>query len=174
MFWKGRFYVSVAASDSTADCRKGMEAVARAVDQGLVAKGGIPRVVDLLPKEGLRRRGFVRGQLGLSSMRLPEIKGIPPFIDGVVGSYANYTTVILRYRSTLETEQHLSGINRSLRSDSRFSGIRIQDAITIGTERNHTNICLGMSDHYIVLTVSPESVGCEAAWRKVIPFLMRE
>jgi hypothetical protein len=174
MFWKGRYYISVAASDSTAECRKGMEALARAVDRGLVAMGGVPRVVELLPKEGLRRQRFVRGQLGLSSMRLPEISGMPSFVDGVVGTYANYTTVILRYRNALESEQHLTGINSSLRSDSRFTGVRMQDAITMGTDRNHTDICLGLSGQYMVLTVSPEGVGCEAACRKVISLLMRQ
>ncbi len=54
-FWKGRYFVSVMAMDSTPESRQGVIEVARRIDAAIVSKGAIPGLIERLPQKDLMK-----------------------------------------------------------------------------------------------------------------------
>jgi len=154
MFWKGRFYVSLAASDSSAACRKCMQSIARGVDQNLSATGQKPLIVEGLPTDRLMKEQYFRGYLGLSSVRLLELKEMFPATDGAVGTYGDYAMILLNYGGESEAEHRLAEMIGKLKSDERFKGFEQRDQLAKVTDRRNRTVYIGRSGSQIILTVS--------------------
>jgi hypothetical protein len=168
MFWKGRYYVSVAASDSTRECRSGLEAVARAVDGNMHGEGRIPDIVNLFPREYLLRSGCFRGYLGLSSIPRFELKDLFHMIDGAFGIYGDHTLIFLRYNKAAEARERLEEISNDLKSDDRFKDFQRADLITSVADLQNRTLCFGQSGPYIIMSVSSkESVALASCKRGV-------
>jgi hypothetical protein len=172
MFWKGRFYVSLAASDSSAVCGKGMDAIARAIDKNLLDLGQKPVIMELLPADGLLKSRYFRGYLGLSSVRLLELSEMFPAIDGSVGTYGDHAIILLDYRGESESSQRLAEIVGNLKSDQRFKGYEQRDQVTKVTDRRNQIICVGGSGSRIVITVSSDDAVAETACKEAITGLL--
>ncbi len=54
-FWQNRYYVCLAAYESTDDVRQAVTMLARSIAQELPQSGDIPRLIGLLPQEGMAR-----------------------------------------------------------------------------------------------------------------------
>jgi len=167
MFWKGRFYVSVASSDSTGECRSGLEATARAVDQNISSKGQKPHVVDLLPAANLGMSRYFRGNLGLSSTSILDVKGLFPVVDGAIGTYRDHTTVLLRYGSAADAERHLADFSAYIKTDERFKGYQRRGQMAVVADSGNRALCFGHSGLYIIVSISSREaiakVSCEKA-----------
>jgi hypothetical protein len=171
MFWKGRFYVSVAASDSTAECRSGMAAIARAVDRNLSERGRKPHIVELLPRDNLLKERYVRGLLGMSTVRVFEVKGIFPVHDGAVGTYEDHTMTFLRYGSVMDAERHLADIITNIKTDERFKGYQHREQITTVADRRNQTVCCSRSGSYVIISISPEKAVAESSCKKGVSLL---
>lgn len=53
LFWKDRYYISILASPETTESRKALFSLASAINRELPQKGPLPRIISLLPVEGL-------------------------------------------------------------------------------------------------------------------------
>jgi hypothetical protein len=154
MLWKGKYYVSVAGSDSTQECRKGLEVIARGVDQNIPGRGQRPSIVELLPKEGLLTRKYFRGYLGVSTIRVFDEKDIFRSAEGAIGIYEDRTMLVLRYGNTAEAEQRLAEIKEYLKSNKRFQNYKHQDQISTAIDSKHRYLSFGQSGIYLVVAVS--------------------
>ncbi len=168
MFWKGRFYVSIAASDSSAACRSGLEVIARAVDRRFPPMEQKPRTVELLPTDHLMKAQYFRGPLGLASLRLLDMEEMFPAIDGAAGTYDDHVMIVLKYNNGVEADQRMLDITSKLRSDKRFKELGHREGITRVIDRKSRTICLGRSGSQIVVSVSAAAGVAESWCRKVI------
>jgi hypothetical protein len=173
MFWKGRFYVSVAASDSSAECRKGMEAIALAVDRKLAGEGQKPLLMKSLPADDLLEELYFRGYLGLSSVRLLDMPEMFPAIDGAVGAYADHEMIVLNYSGESEARQRLAAVMGRLSVDARYKRYERNGDIASVTDGRNRTICAGRSGQHIVLSVSQSAAVAESACRKAIAAVSR-
>lgn len=168
MFWKGRYYISVAASDSTTECKRGLEAIARAVDRRLSAAGKKPGTAELLPRRDRMNNVYFRGYLGLSSARLFDMKEMFPAIDGAVGTYPDHAMIYLKYSSESEAQQRLVDITGKLRSDERFRGYQMHDQMAKVTDRRNQTVCVGRSRSCIIISVSSKEAIAESSYVKAV------
>lgn len=173
MFWKGRFHVSVAASDSTAECRDGLEAIARAVDHNISEKGGTPDLVHFLPRTNLLNQQYFRGLLGLSSTRILDVNGIFPVIDGAVGTYGDHTMILLRYGSAMDAKRRQADIKMNFESDSRFKHYQHDAQIMSVVDGMNRTICVGQSGSHIIVSISPKKNIAETSCKKAISQLFK-
>jgi hypothetical protein len=174
MFWKGRFHVSVAASDSTAGCRDGLMAIARAVDDNISEKGGTPDLLHFLPRTNLLNRQYFRGLLGLSSTRILDVNGIFPVLDGAVGTYSDHTMIFLRYGSAMETKRRLEDIRMYLESDKRFNRYQHDAQIISVVDNMSRAICVGQSGSHIIVSISSKREIAEASCKNAISQLHKK
>jgi hypothetical protein len=156
MFWKGNYYVSVAGSDSTTECRAGLLTIARTVDGRLDGAGTRPQLVELLPKKGLLKSRYIRGTLGLSTVYAFDTKDIVRSPEASVGSYHNHSLFLLRYGSATETRQRMTDIESMLSSSDRFAPFRIEDNVITVKDRKHQTLCFSQAGLYIVIAMSSD------------------
>ena len=154
MFWKGRYFVSVAASDSTELCRKGLETLARAIDRNASEQGRKPRVVDLLPKENLLKQRYVRGHLGLSTIHPFDTRDLFHSDEGAVGKYKDHSIFIMLYASAAEAQHRLEEIGRTLRATLRYTNYTVRDQMTTVSDGKNRVLCLAQAGVYIVASLA--------------------
>ena len=171
MFWKERYYVSVAASDSTQECRIGLEAVARAVDRTVSGTGQTPVIVGMIPEKNLLAKGYFRGYLGLSLIQIIDLIEIFPVIDGAFGTYKDHTLIFLRYDSTAEARKRLESISSGLRSNRQFKNYQYRDGIAWVTDARNQTLCFSQSGPCLVLSVSSRSSIAVASCRSAVSSL---
>jgi hypothetical protein len=58
-FWKGPFYISLSAQESTSDTEDFMRDLGTCIDKNISQKGKVPEIVEYLPSEGLIPAGYV-------------------------------------------------------------------------------------------------------------------
>ena len=168
MFWKGQYYVSLAASDSSTVCRKGMEAIARVVDRRIFAEGQKPVIMKGLPVEGLVHERYFRGYLGLSSIRLLDLKEMFPAVDGAVGTYGDHCMILLRYTGESEAIQRLTDMTGRLKSDGRFREFSQRDQLVKATDRRNQVTCAGRSGSHLIIAVSSKASVAESSCKKAM------
>jgi hypothetical protein len=156
MFWTGRYYVSVAASDSTGECRTGIEAIARMTNQSLFTLEEKPAVVKLLPSENLLKQTYIRGYLAFSSLDVIDVEEVMPAIEGVAGTYPDHMLTLLRYDSVHEAQHRLDEINRRLRSHDRYGGFQSRGQIASVLNPKGQTICFGLGGCFLVLSISSD------------------
>ena len=171
MFWKGRYYVSIAASDSTPECREGLEALARAVDRKLSDEGQIPRIVESLPKVNLLKAGYFRGFLGLSSLQIFDLADMGHMVDGAFGDYGDHTILCMRYAGTTQARQRLDDISRVLKSNGRFKNYRVRNNITQVTDTRNRTLCFGQSGPHIIVSISVKQSVAIASFTRAVSLL---
>jgi hypothetical protein len=154
MFWKGKFYVSVAVSDSSSPCRNGMMAVAHAVDRAIAESGKKPGLVELLPKDDLRKLRYISGYLGFSAARALDLQGIFPATDGAVGSYGDHTLVVMRYPTADDAERRSGEIDRHLSTDTRSPSLRREGHATTAVGPAGQTVSMGQAGRYIVFGIA--------------------
>lgn len=154
MFWKGNYYVSIAASDSTTECRAGLLTIARTVDGRLANAGIKPQLVESLPKEGLLKTRYVRGILGLSTVYAFDTKDVVRSPEASVGIYRDHSLFLLRYGSVSETRQRMTDIESMLKSNGRFAAYHVQESVVTVKDRKDRTLCFSQAGLFIVIAVS--------------------
>lgn len=169
MFWKGRFYISVAASDSSTECRRGVEAIARAVDRNLLTKAQKPPIMGSLPIDNLIKEQYFRGYLGLSSIRLLELEEMFPASDGAVGTYGDHSLILLSYRSPSEARDRLADVISKMRADKNIRVSPQRNEMVCVSDTKSRKLCLGRSRSLIIISVSSKETvaasACKSAMR---------
>jgi hypothetical protein len=154
MFWKGAFYVSVAASDSSEVCRKGMEGIARTVDGLIHERGQHPVVVGLLPGEGMLNVKYVRGLLGVFSARILDIKELFPIADAAIGTYRDHTILLMRYTDSTEARTRSKAVKGVLNTGGEYTHSRTEGEVSSAVYRKHQTVCFAQEGIYLIISVS--------------------
>jgi len=156
MFWKERFFVSLAGSDSSAECLQTIDILAKAVDRKISEHGARPLLVEILPASSLLKRKYVRGILGLSTVAVFDDKDIFRMTDGAVGLYRDHTLIFLKYGSADEAGNRFSEIGQQLKSGGRFTEYKIKNNIISCKDGKSQTICFGQSGANIVISISAD------------------
>jgi hypothetical protein len=154
MFWKGRFYVTVAASDTSEECKRGIEKIAREVDRRITESGPPPRIVGILPKKGALKQRFVRGYLGLVADRILDLRELFPIAEGAVGTYKNHTLLLVRYQNSDTALIRMNQITHALKSTRKHKRFRSIAGVTSIVVANDQTLCLTRQESYIVCSLS--------------------
>jgi len=174
MYWKDNVYVSVTASDSSAECRRGLETIARLADQKISRTGEKPAIVQSLPDKGLWRCRYFRGPLGLAAIQPVNVIEMFPVVEGVSGTYADGAVILLRYTDESAVRDRFARIAAKLRMGGRFSTYREHDQmITVADQKNHS-VCIGRSGSYIVVGLSPDDNAARSSCRNAIAQLRKD
>lgn len=173
MFWKGAFYVSIAASDTTRRCRSGLASMARAVATLIPVRGSRPYLVNLLPPKGLEKERYVRGNLGLSSALVLGIKELFPVQDGVIGTYRDHVLVFMRYGSTALALHRAEEVLASLKSSKLFEPLESQNSIACFKHGENQILCCAQSGKYVVLSLSSVESLAEASCLQALLWLRK-
>jgi hypothetical protein len=156
MFWKGDCYVSVAGSDSTTECTKGMETIAATVAQALTRTGTKPVLLASLPQELLLKSWYVRGTLGFSTI-LPSIaEEMGGLVDGVVGKYEKNLLCRLRYANPAESERAMGRCLAMIKEGKRFSNYHSDSEIAFANGPDGRVFCLAQTGSHLLVTVSSD------------------
>ena len=165
MFWKGPFYVSIAASDSTGECRNGIETLARAIDAAIPARAAIQPLAGLLPPQGLTKERYIRGFLGLLSTPAFGIAELFPAAEGVVGTYSNNLLVCMRYGDDRLAQERAGALSAALRSSDRVRASKVRESITRYSLRDNRTLCFARVGRYLVLSLSPAGSVADSSCR---------
>jgi hypothetical protein len=171
MFWKGPFYVSIAASDSTQRCRSGLESLAKAVDARIPVRGAEPYLVNLLPPDNLVKKRYVRGYLGLSSTSISRLEELFPAEDGVVGTYPDHVLVLMRYGSAALARHRAEGVFASFKSGERSTPSGSKNPVACFKRRDNQALCFAQEGKYLVISLSSEDSVADARCRGALLLL---
>ncbi len=171
MFWKGPFYISIAGSDSTEQCRSGLKSLARAVDAAIPVRGTKPSPVDLLPAENLEKERYVRGYLGMSSTLVFGIEELFAAVDGVVGSYRDHMLVFMRYGSTALAVHRLERVLAAFRSSERSEPLGSRNSVACFKHGENQTLCCAQAGKYLVLSLSSVDSVADDSCRRAILWL---
>ena len=154
MFCKGRYYVSVAAEDTTPVSQTTVEAVARIVDRKIKEVSGLPAILGLMPEEGLVKKTYFRGILGLSTIYTFDTKEIFHAKEGASARYKDCTLIVFAYQDTTAAIAALAAVESDFRSNARFRDVRSMDRAISMKDRTGRSLCSGRRDRFLVVTIA--------------------
>ncbi len=156
MFWKDKYYVSVAISDTSPQCESSMESLSRAIASNISTEGRRPPIMDKLPRDGLLKAVYARGMLALSTVYSFDSKDILQAPETGAGLYSNRTVIIARYEDSGSATSRFKALLGQLRVSDRYDKYRQEDVIATFLDRKSRTLCLLRLASYIVISISPQ------------------
>ena len=155
-FWQNRYYVCVAAYESTDDVRQAVTMLARTIVQKLPQSGGMPRLIELLPQEGMiehtQRFFHIHPSLNYhyflaeqNILRLSESTNV------VLGVYEPGTTYLLcvEYPTAQEAREAYSSFVENYLPEAAETGVAMVDV--------DKWVCARLLGSYVVITFDAAS-----------------
>jgi len=165
MFWKGRFYVSVAGVDTTSESEIALESIARAVDKKITGRAQRPSIVGLLPLRGLKKPTYCRGILGLSSIYVFDTKEVFHGEECAVGLYPDHTLFVFGYRDSSASSADFTALRMQLPINPRFKEHRIEDRALILTDRADRVLWIALAGRHVIVSIAENAGRAEAVCR---------
>lgn len=163
MFWKGRYYVSVAASDSTLYAQRILEQIARAVERKIPDHGDRPYISDLLPRAELLKVRYFRGFLGLSIIYQFGATDILRAAEGVAGTYRDHMLILLRYQGSEMARIQYAAVKNTLKSNGSYRQLGHEDSELIAVEWREQSSFFMNAGSFIVVSIASNSAKGRAA-----------
>lgn len=128
-FWKGRFFVRLAASDTDESVSSGRAAIASVVDKKILNKGSRPSLSNLMMIEGESpaRVYYIRGMLALSNIYYFAFDDIFGLKEGVVGEFEDFKCYIFKYDDIEDSRHWFENAREAMEEDARYTGFREND-----------------------------------------------
>jgi len=124
MFWKGRYFVSIVASDTSGGSVGAMRALAASIGRNIPGHGGRPRLLRALPDLDRQSEGYFRGLLGLGTVYRFTGKEISRPDEGVFGAYAGHHLIVLAYSDTPRSAASYAVALSFMKTGGRFTAFR--------------------------------------------------
>ncbi len=122
-FWKGNLLVTITGFDEDEETIKGLQELARAVDAKIKVEGEIPRLVSVLPEEGLYPTSikYFQGNLGLFNSYPFFSKDVFHLEEGIKGDYkGGYTVYIIQSKRTEDEQKKFDDVMRSFWESPKY------------------------------------------------------
>ncbi len=133
-FWQNRYYVCLAAYESTDDVRQAVTMLARSIAQQLPQSDGIPPLIGLLPQEGLiehtQRFFHIHASLNYHYFLAEQnILRLSESTNAVLGVYESGTTYLLcvEYPSAQEAEEAYGSFVENYLPEAAGTGVAMVD-----------------------------------------------
>jgi hypothetical protein len=125
-FWKGPCLVTITAFDESAECRAGLEPLAKAADARIVAKGVRPAIVDAIPKEWAEtgRVIYLEGVIGLNNVHVFHPTDVFRFREAAAVEQASFTAFLFGYGNAAESAGRLDAIRKAFASSPLYKEVR--------------------------------------------------
>jgi hypothetical protein len=168
MFRKGRYYVSVASRDTSRDATGTVEAIARAVDQKISDRGGLPLLATMLRDEHPSRLIYFKGPLGLGTAYYFDERIAFHAEEGIAGMFKDHMTIVFRYKDSVGSQKDFVWIDSLFKTSSRYSGYRVQENIVLARDKSKQTLCFGAKGAHLIAAIAQnEKVAEEACKRKL-------
>ncbi|MCS7253314.1 MAG: DUF6599 family protein [Armatimonadota bacterium] len=143
-FWKGRFFVSILTRLETDESKAAVLKLGRLIDRAISDRGEPPKILSLLPVNGLKRRSvrFFRKHSILNRIYFIADKNVLRLGDETEGVVAEYERkdgkgllLIVRYSSAKDAKAALNGFINALIPEAKRTKIaRLEDGRWIAVE----------------------------------------
>jgi hypothetical protein len=128
-FWKGKYLITLTGFDADKETVLGLKQIAEAIDARIKSEASVPKLVKMLPEEGLIKPGikYFKGPLALMN----SFKFFPeenfPLQEGVRGDYAaGHSVFIFKYESIDKGLKAFREVKEKFINDSAFQGFKEQ------------------------------------------------
>ncbi len=155
-FWQNRYYVCVAAYESTDDTRQAVTMLARSIAQQLPPSGRIPRLIGLLPQEGMiehtQRFFHIHASLNYHYFLAEQnILKLSESTNAVLGVYEPGTTYLLcvEYPTAQEAREAYSSFVENYLPEAAETGVAMVDV--------DKWVCASKRGRYVVITFDAAS-----------------
>jgi hypothetical protein len=122
-FWKGNLLVTITGFDEDEETIKGLQELARAVDAKIKIVGERPRLVSVLPEQGLYPASikYFQGNLGLYNSYPFFTKDVFHLKEGIKGDYkGGYTVFIIHSRGTEDAQKKFDDVMRHFEQSPKY------------------------------------------------------
>jgi hypothetical protein len=160
-FWKGKYLITLTGFDADEETVLGLKQIAESMDAKIKSTASAPKLVKMLPEEGLIKPGikYFKGPLALmNSFKFFSEENIP-LREGVRGDYAaGHSVFIFKYESIDEGLINFGEVKEKFISDSAYQGFKERKgrSFSVMDEAGELLFCQS-SDRYIFILLGTGS-----------------
>ncbi len=126
-FWKGKYLITLTGFDADKETVLGLKQIAEAIDAKIKSSASVPKLVKMLPAEGLITPGikYFKGPLALMNSKKFFLEDNFPLQEGVRGDYAaGHRVFIFKYESIDEGLKAFGEVKEKFINDSAYGGFK--------------------------------------------------
>ncbi len=165
MFWKGRYYLSVACRDTGKEGARIIESIARAVDRKISDRGEPPSLVKILRDKKPSKLVYFRGPLGMGTVYYFDEKLAFHAEEGIAGKFNDHVVIVFRYEDSLRTRRDFVRVDSILKSASQYTDYRVQGRGVVVKARSKQVLCFAVLDALLIVGIAENekiaSEGCK-------------
>ncbi|MHC4942275.1 MAG: DUF6599 family protein [Planctomycetota bacterium] len=153
-FWKADLVVTLIGRDEDRVTREGLEAIAECVDARITRTGSLPRLVELLPREGRieARTKYLAGPLGFFNCCASFPRNVIEFEAAAVGVYANGVEIhLFRCPDARRSAQNFSRVREAFRKGTGYTSFEDEGAAFSVRDKEDRLLRIQSQHEYIVI-----------------------
>ncbi len=154
LFYKDRYFGILSSGDSAEVSTAGLKELFRLINTKINPACKKPKLVSILPAQGLRDTKLVHGYLGLSTITTFDTRDIFISKQAVIGFYDSSEVYIFYYHSEKESEDVFSTLKKSFISGERFTDFKDHLSYFEMKNRKHDTITGTVIKNHIVIRQS--------------------
>jgi hypothetical protein len=132
-FWKGNLLITITGFDEDVETMEGLQELARAVDAKIKKEGERPRLVSVLPEDGLYPTSikYFQGNLGLYNSYPFFTQDVFQLKEGIKGDYrGGYTVYVIQTRKTENGQKKFDDTMRHFEESPKYmDGMLIEEKL---------------------------------------------
>lgn len=156
-FWKGSFLVTLTGFDEDEETIKGLQKIARAVEERIKFSGKKPSLVFLLPKKDFLPQSikYFKGNLGLYNSYPFFTRDVFAVEEGIKGDYKDgYSLYVFKYKNDNECQKRFNDVKVGFKENTRYRNFMFVNKEFIQVEDNTGKlIFISLLKKYILIVV---------------------
>lgn len=165
-FWKGRFVVTLTASDSREETFTHVLTLAHIIDSKIEHSAARPSIVDLMPRERAEPTSlvYVKGNTALANVTSFFSDDIFGVREGLVGDYDGLSVFIFKYSSGSKSFEWFQNAKEHLRDSNRVVRVITGKGLVSFSTTDEEHITVRHCENYILVSlwkaaaVNPDAV----------------
>jgi hypothetical protein len=152
---KGNFLVTVIGFDTEKETTDGLEALARSV-AGKIAEGGDrPKILELLPDDGVEPGSvkYLKGNLALYNAHEFATGNLFGLREGLTAKMGDEQVFLFGYESENEAEERLANAWNALSEEEKYQDVRAGDDTCTAVNGEGRHLSATTADRYILIAV---------------------
>ncbi len=165
-FWRGRYLVTLTASEESEEAVKGLQAAAGIVDSRIKDKGDMPALTGVLPAEGLAVPSvkYMKGPLGFLNNCSLFPTSVFLFKEGVKGDYqAGFSAFVFRYDTPEAAAEAMARADKAVRGDAAKYRAPFGSGPSVGFEdAEGKSVRIVLKGRFINMIIGKDKTAAEA------------
>ncbi|MBN2426552.1 MAG: hypothetical protein JXR46_11650 [Calditrichaceae bacterium] len=151
LFWKDKYYVSILFHPETPEAKKTVFNIARYIESNILRKGPLPKVLNLLPEDGLQKESvrYFRHHIWMNTYTFISNENILNITDSTNAVMAKYgqnnkqkIVLLIQYKNDLLAESAFISFSEFYSQDFSTDTITKKDDSWIGCQKYKEYIIL--------------------------------